>query len=136
MRLDGFPDLYQLDSFLADIAHHFALTQLLAVLEIDGVGQRVNFRDDKILVGRKLRNGKQRIALLKLAELSASGSGTFHLDFQLDYGGMVLRKDDAVEIDVTLRAQQVLHCDALYLDFLHQALFVGIVGIQRIDAVV
>ena len=136
MRLDGFPNLYQLDGFLADIAHHLALTQLFAVLEIDRVRQRVDFRDDKILVGRKLRNGKQRIALLELAKLSAGGSGAFHLDFKPDHRCVVLRKDDAVEIDVTLRAQQVLHRDALHLDFLHQALFVGIVGIQRIDAVV
>ena len=63
------------------IAHNLPLAQSVTIHEIDGVRQRIDVGDDKILVGRKPRCVIERIVLPELAYLP-TGAGS-SLDFYL-----------------------------------------------------
>ena len=89
-----------------------------------------------MLILRQARCLPQAITHTKGLGLSdyVPGCG-LQLDLDACLGRSFGREHDAVQIEITIRATQVLHLETLHMDALHQPLPIGIQGIQRIDGV-
>ena len=130
---DGFPDLHPAHILFGHVADDLAHADDLPVGEGDGLADGVDLIHAVApVLLHVFGEGKQVVVHAHQPGLAAHGLVVADLEFQTRHRRLVRGDDDALQIQIAVRAAQVLDIKALDLDLLDQPLVVGVQRVQHI----